>query len=149
MNKRGSSAMELTSRAAKTATPDLVPLWKLAYLTVAEKEGRRILNDDQYAHVVSLFDDLATEENPRVSLSQDVDQVEDFYELRDKGGILGNINVRVYFSVDDQYKTIVVLACDKKEQEGQIAVHMKKRVKNRAKRAREILLTLATKPERN
>lgn len=131
--------MEIKTRPAKQLATDRPVTWQLGYLEAAVKEARRYLDDDQYAHVVGLFDELASEDNPRASKSQSVRQVDDFFELREKGGILGNINFRVYFIVDDETKFIIVLGCDKKEGENKIAPHMTVRMRNRGNVARLFL----------
>ncbi|MFW6125410.1 MAG: hypothetical protein ACOC46_04610, partial [Pirellulales bacterium] len=41
-----------------------------------------------------------------------------FYELQDEGGILGKLNVRVFFGIDDHRRSIVVLGAIKKESDG-------------------------------
>ena len=61
----------------------------------------------------------------------DVRAVDDFYELRDKGGILGKINVRVYFVIRPDIRGIFILAAVKKEAEGQIPRMIKTRVAKR------------------
>ena len=45
--------------------------------------------------------------------------IDDFFEVRDKGGVLGKINVRVFFFIEFKSRTIVVLGAIKKENEGQ------------------------------
>lgn len=47
-----------------------------------------------------------------------MDQVEDFYELRDKGGILGGLNVRVVFALDRGRRALLVLGAIKKQNDG-------------------------------
>ncbi len=42
----------------------------------------------------------------------------DYYELREKGGVLGRINVRVFFGVDPDSRSLVILGAIKKENEG-------------------------------
>ena len=113
--------------------------WGLAYLDGARADALKILNKDQYAHVVQQFDALAREENPRLSRTQDVRPIEAFYELRDKGGVLGKINLRVYFAVMDDPRLILVLGCYKKEDEGQVATHIKVKMRNRLRIAIERL----------
>jgi len=48
----------------------------------------------------------------------DVDQIEDFHELREKGGILGNKNVRIFFGINKGDRTILILGGFKKENNG-------------------------------
>jgi hypothetical protein len=123
--------MKVKTRTAKKHTAYEVPKWELGYLEAAEKDARGFLTDEQYAHVVQLFDDLAYESEPAKSQTQDVHRVHEFYELRDKGGVLGKINVRVYFAVIDERKLILALATYKKEDEGQMPQHIVIRVRNR------------------
>ncbi len=113
--------------------------WRLGYLRVCEKEARKLLNDSQYEHVLYLFDDLARSDDPRRSETQDVRAIEDFYELRDKGGILGKINLRVYFAVFDNVRVILALSCHKKENEGKTPGYIKAKVRNRMRYAKELL----------
>ncbi|HMO35276.1 MAG TPA: hypothetical protein PKA06_04465 [Gemmatales bacterium] len=75
--------------------------------------------------------ELARASNPRTSELIDIDQIESFYELRDKGGILGKLNVRVYFCVDDSRKRIVCLSTWIKKKEGSTPDFIKLRVKRR------------------
>lgn len=121
--------MEIKRRGApsRTQAPELG--WQLAYLDVAAKEGRRFLTDAQYSHAVGLCDQLATEGDPRRPVGLDVRRVEDFFELRDKGNVLGKINLRLYFTVIDQM--IVVLGCQKKEAEGKTPGYIKIQMRNR------------------
>lgn len=123
--------MDIRTRRSRPGPESLARCWKLAYLDAAEKDARRFLTDDHYAHAVQLFDELALEVNPRCSETQDVRGIEDFFELRDKGGILGKINLRVYFAVLDDHHIIVVLGVYKKEEEGQTPVFIKDRIRRR------------------
>ena len=92
--------------------------WTVAYLTLAEDDAREFLDDGQYAHVVDQIRALAREEDPSHPLTVSVAAVEDFLELREKGGPLGRINVRVFFFLDKSNRTIVVLGAFKKEADG-------------------------------
>lgn len=47
-----------------------------------------------------------------------VREIEFFYEIRDKGGVLRKLNVRVFFFVRKETRTIVVLGAIKKENNG-------------------------------
>lgn len=113
--------------------------WELGYLEAAEREARKLLTDEQYDHVVGLFDDLAYESDPTKSQTLDVSPIEDFYELSDKGGILGKINVRVYFTVVEDKRLILALSVYKKEEEGKTPEHIKIKVRNRLREARKML----------
>jgi hypothetical protein len=125
-------------RKAKSRAPQRLPKWELGYLEVAEKEARKLLTKDQYIHALELFDDLAHETDPTRSQTQDVRRIEDFYELRDKGGILGNINLRVYFTVIENRRLILALAVYKKEEEDQTPEHIKIKVRNRLRATKNL-----------
>ncbi len=129
--------MEIKTREAKGTTGTEAPIWRLGYVDAAAADAKRFLDSAQYDHVVSLFEQLAYESNPRLSTSQDVRKIENYYELRDKGGLLGQINFRAYFDVLDEEKLIVVLGCDKKEQEGKTPEFVKIRIRNRQRFVRD------------
>lgn len=127
---KGVSTVEIKIRRARAGAR-----WRLGYLEACRQEASKLLNNDQYAHVMQLFDELARSGNPRISQTIDVRPIENYYELRDKGGILGKINLRVYFAVIDGDKIILILACLKKEAEDHTPEHVKVRVRNRLRHA--------------
>lgn len=129
--------MKVVTRKAKGNPSSKAPQWKLAYLKVVEKEARKLLTDEQYAHVIGLFEELAYESDPTKSQTQDIEKVEDFYELKEKGGILGNINLRVYFAVFEGSKVILALRAYEKQEEGQTPAHVKICVRNRLRLVRD------------
>lgn len=57
--------------------------------------------------------------------------VENFFELKDKGGVLGKINLRIYFAVFDDFEAVVVLGCWKKEAEGKVPAYTLIRMRGR------------------
>ncbi len=116
-------------------------IWGLAYLKVASSEGRTFLNEMQYDHAVEQFEILACEKDPsHPGRGLDVQPHGDFFELRDKGGVLRKINLRVYFIlIDKPTKTIVVLGAYKKEDEGQTPKRVVIKMKNRARIVRTLL----------
>ncbi len=106
-------------------------LWTVLIDEHCHEEAIAFLNDEQYQHVALQVKELAKELNPRISQTIDIDQVDDFYEIRDKGGSLGKNNVRVYFHVDDARKRIVLLSTWNKKKEGATPDHIKLRVQRR------------------
>ena len=74
----------------------------------------------QYEHIAMQLKDLATHNDPTHSETLSVRAMtpEDFHELRDKGGVLGKTNVRVFFGIDKSRRAIVVLGCIKKQNDG-------------------------------
>jgi hypothetical protein len=112
-------------------------LWSVHYLSSARDEAMGFLNDAQYAHVVDLVRSLAAEPDPTHPVTVTVEAVEDFFELKDKGGVLGKINLRVYFTVSQKEEAIVILAAIKKEMDGQTPNWVKTRVRYRLRKFRE------------
>ena len=135
--------MKAKIRTLETTVSCETPQWELGYLEVAEKEARKLLNEEQYAHAVQLFESLAYETDPFKSEVHDIRDIEDFYELRDKGGILGNINLRIYFTLFKERRLIFVLKTYKKEDDGQVPSHIKISVRHRLRMAKE---EMAKKP---
>ena len=89
------------------------------------------LDESQYHHVVDQIKELARHTDPTHSSVLDIDAIEDFFELRDKGGRLGKINVRIYYFVNKDTNTIVVLGGMKKETENQTREFDKIRIRRR------------------
>jgi hypothetical protein len=108
--------------------------WHVGYLSVARDEAMGFLNDEQYAHAVDLVRALASEVDPSHPSTVTVEAVEDFFELKDKGGVLGKINLRIYFTINREEKAIVIIAAIKKEAEGQTPSWVKIRVRNRLRK---------------
>src|SRR5438105_3166685 len=92
--------------------------WNVHILDVAHTEATKFLNEDQYRHVAMQLKELARETDPTHSVTASVDAVEDFHELRDKGGVLGGMDVRVFFYLDKTGSAIVVLGAIKKHYDG-------------------------------
>lgn len=116
-------------------------VWALAYLKVSAEEGHSFLTDLQYDHAVEQFEALALEQDPthpKAAIS--VQPHGEFMELRDKGGVLRKINLRVYFIlIDRPTKTIVVIGAYKKEDEAQTPKHIVIKMRNRAKYVRTLM----------
>ena len=105
--------------------------WSVEILDRAFDEARAFLNDDQYEHLARQIRELASQEDPMQKLTVNVRPVGDFFEVRDKGGVLGKINARVFFFVEFQSRTVVVLGAIKKESEGQTPVATKVTMRRR------------------
>jgi hypothetical protein len=78
--------------------------------------------------------ELAKESDPTHSKTASVDALEDFWELRDKGGILGNINVRVFFFLDKKNQALVVLGAIKKQNDGPTPLGDRRRMARRKRK---------------
>lgn len=92
--------------------------WNIIVLDLAMKEASDFLDEAQYAHVAEQVQELAREVDPTHPTTQRVASVEDFFELKEKGGPLGRINVRVFFILDKPRVAIVVLGAIFKQNEG-------------------------------
>jgi len=57
--------------------------------------------------------------------------------LRDKGGILGNINLRIFFHVDRVARAVVILGVIKKQNDGPTPFGDKIRMRYRQRKYRE------------
>lgn len=115
--------------------PDEV-VWKVGYLGVANKDAEKLFEPSQRDHLRQQITDLAGHQNPRISQQQDVVPIDQFYELRDKGGVLGRISARVFFGVFDEESLLVILGCHKKENEGSTPNHIVVKMRNRLRQAR-------------
>jgi hypothetical protein len=92
--------------------------WAVKILDIAHDEARQFPNDDQYGHMASQVRQLAREPDPTHSPTQSVDAIEDYHELRDKGGVLGGMNVRVFFFLDKPRSSLVALGAIRKQNDG-------------------------------
>lgn len=105
--------------------------WSVGILDRAYDEASDILNDAQYEHMAMQVKELARQDDPTHSDTVDVRKIEDFYEIRDSGGILNGINVRVFFGQDDGERWIIVLGVIKKQNNGKTPQGDKSRMKRR------------------
>ena len=92
--------------------------WGLEILELSTQEAREFLTDAQYSHVAQQFRQLCREAEPTTSDLVDVRPIDDFHEVRDKGGPLGRINVRVFFFVHHGPRNLVVLGAINKKNDG-------------------------------
>ena len=109
--------------------------WRPAYLRAAASDARSFLTEAQYEHAVQQVRLLCDEDDPTHPRLLDVDAIEDFHELRDKHGVLGKINLRVYFWVCSEFRTVVVLGAWNKRVEGKTPPRIVGRMKGRKRRA--------------
>lgn len=109
-------------------------LWNCLYLAIAREETAANLDEAQYHHLVEQFQELARHDDPSRSEVLSVDRIEDFFELRDKGGPLGRINVRVFYLIDKGKRAVVVLGFIKKQAEGKTPLGDIVRMRRRKRR---------------
>lgn len=94
-------------------------LWNIGVLDFAYSEAMEFLKEAQYRHLRQQVQELARNKEPTTSQVVDVRSIESFYEIRDKGGILGSLNVRLFFGVEkDESRTIVILGVINKKNDG-------------------------------
>jgi hypothetical protein len=92
--------------------------WNADIIDRAYDEAMKFLDAEQYDHMAGQVRELALQDDPTHSQTVDVRPIEDFHEIRDKGGILKSLNVRVFFFARKETRTIVVLGAVKKENNG-------------------------------
>lgn len=92
--------------------------WSVAILDEAFEEAMDVLGEAGYDHFKMQVKELAKQGDPTHSDTVDVKSIEDYYEIRDHGGVHGNINVRVFFGVDPNRRAMVVLGTIKKPNNG-------------------------------
>ena len=105
--------------------------WTVIILGLAKKEGRKILSDVQYDHVVEVLRRLVDFGNSEEIGDLDIRSIESFFELREKGGVLGKINLRVYFGTIPEGHELVIAKAYKKEDDGATPRHVVILVENR------------------
>jgi hypothetical protein len=108
--------------------------WTVLILDIAFEEAMNFLNEGQYQHMAMQVKDLARDVDPTHSRTASVDAVGDFHELRDKGGVLGGMNVRVFFYLDKSKTALVVLGAIKKQNDGPTPIGDRKRIDRRLRK---------------
>jgi len=103
--------------------------WNVDVLDSAFQEAMKFLDEAQYYHLADQVRELARQSDPTHSDTVDVRPIEEFFEIRDKGGILGKINARVFYFVDKPTRKIVVIGAIKKENEGPTEPHVRIRMR--------------------
>jgi ABC-type transport system substrate-binding protein len=107
--------------------------WHILIVDFAYDEAMKFLDAAQYAHLAEQFQELARQDDPSRSLVVSVDAIEDFHELRDKGGVLGSKNVRVFYYVDKRNRSIVVVGATLKQNNGPTPQTVKVRIRRRVR----------------
>lgn len=103
----------------------------VAVLPIAAKEGWEILTPGQYLHAKDLIKQLVGFGVREFDSKLRIEQIGDFWELKDKGGTLGRINLRIYFRFAQESNEIVILKTYKKEDDGSAPPHIVIGLKNR------------------
>jgi len=108
--------------------------WNVVILDLAYQDAMSFLDESQYRHIAEQVQELARELTPTHSQTQRVEKVDDFYELKDKGGPLGNINVRVFFILDKPRVAIAVLGAISKQNNGPTPFGDRRRIARRVRK---------------
>jgi hypothetical protein len=106
-------------------------LWDVWLLPFVYDEATGFLSCVQYRHARMQVQELAREKDPTHPLTASVDAIEDFHELRDSGGILGGINLRIFFYLDKPKAALVVLGSIKKQNNGPTPLGDRRRMARR------------------
>jgi hypothetical protein len=107
--------------------------WDVVILEQVFDEARAFLNEDQYDHLARQVRELARQDDPSHSGTIDVRSIGDFFEIRDKGGVLGKINARVFFFLPRPARTIVILGAIHKQNDGPTPLGDRRRMERRMK----------------
>lgn len=111
-------------------------VWSVWVLDVAYKEAADTFNDAQYKHLVVQMQDLAGVDEPARGKTADVRPIEDFHELRDRGGVLNALNARVFFGIDKEHRALVVIGAISKQNNGPTPQGDKVRMRRRWRKYR-------------
>jgi len=107
--------------------------WNVLIVDFVFDEAMKFLDEDKYSYLAEQFQELAGHSDPTHSITLSLEAMEDFYELRDKGGALGKLNVRVFYCIDKETQSIVVVGAIVKKNDGQtpkaVRIRMRRRVR--------------------
>jgi mRNA-degrading endonuclease RelE of RelBE toxin-antitoxin system len=107
--------------------------WNVRIVDFVFDEAMKFLDEDQYEHLAKQFRELALQDDPSHSLTISIDAIEDFHELRDKGGVLHRLNVRVFYYIDSETRSIVVVGAISKQNNGPTPQTVKIRIRRRVR----------------
>lgn len=93
--------------------------WNVGVLELAYREALSILNRGQYRHMALQVRELALQDEVSLSDTIDIQPIgEEIFEIRDYGGVLGGLNIRLFFGVDHPRRCLIVLGIFKKQNNG-------------------------------
>jgi phage-related protein len=108
--------------------------WNVVMLSQVHDESMAFLTIEQYRHLAQQVKELARQDDPTRSEVVDVQPIESFFEIRDKGGVLQKINARVFYCTCKLNRTICVLGTLNKKNDGQTPDHIKVLMRNRGRK---------------
>ena len=107
--------------------------WNVFIVDFVFDEAMKFLDESQYAHLSEQFKTLAGHSDPSHSLVVSIEAIDDFHELKDKGGVLGTLNVRVFYYVDKRARSIIVVGANLKKNDGPTPEVVKVRIRRRVR----------------
>jgi hypothetical protein len=111
--------------------------WNVWIIDLAFDEAVKTVGEVGYAQEAMQIRELAMQETLEGCDTIDVKPVEDFFEVRDRGGPPGNANVRLFHGVDDAARAIIPLGVIKTQNDGKTPpgdlIRMRRRWRNSKK----------------
>ncbi len=107
-------------------------IWQGVFVPrIVRLEARSFLTLAQYVHVTDFVKQLSGFGSRRYDPTLRIEPIGDYWELKEKGGVLGKINVRIYFAHVAAHNRVVLLSAYKKEVDGAAPPHILLRLKHR------------------
>lgn len=94
-------------------------------------EAVKLVGERGYDHLALQIKELALQDDPKHSDTIDVRPIEDFLALRDGGAPFGGANIRVFYGIDDERRSIIPLGVIKKQNNGHTPLGDKVRMRRR------------------
>jgi hypothetical protein len=103
---------------SSTNEPSLEPSvdpWHVVLLDVVSTEARKLLNEEQFQHVLDEFLRMASHTNPLHCPGLSFTAVpgkngdDEFFIARDRGGLLTDLDLRIFFALETKARNLVVL----------------------------------------
>ncbi|MEX0717448.1 MAG: hypothetical protein WD066_12715 [Planctomycetaceae bacterium] len=110
--------------------------WNVGLIDFVCAEAVDVVGQVGYDHLAMQVRELASQPVPSHSDTVDIRPIEDFFEIRDKGGVFGGANVRLFFGIDKATRAIVPLGVIKKQNDGQTPLGTKITMRRRWRKYR-------------
>lgn len=110
--------------------------WSVGLIDFVCAEAVDVLGQAGYDHLAMQVNELAMHPDPSHSNTIDVRPIEDFFEIRDKGGVFGGANVRLFFAIDKEARAIIPLGTIKKQNSGPTPLGDKTTMRRRRRKYR-------------
>jgi hypothetical protein len=145
--------MDKPNKQGQGKSQKVITWQRLVLIPIMIREGRDELTDGQYLHIKDHLKQLTGFGARRFATQLRIAPFEEFWELKEKGGVLGKKNIRVYFFYDSTANDIILLMTDKKEDDGQASPSIKYTLRNRLRLYRQGhfagALTFYVRPEKD